>query len=145
MMLSHLFRKENCSFTYDASSKGIMLFGSPGRFSRIVINLLTNAIDASVNKGGGPISLSIRPVGNEIVMQVTDQGEGIKPEHISKLYDPMFTTKPFGEGSGLGLTIVHQNVTTHFGGKIEVESTSGKGTEFRLFFPIRDEASQVEG
>ena len=118
MMLNHLFRKENCSFTYDAPREGVMLFGSPGRFSRIVINLLTNAIDASVNKGGGPISLSIRPVGNEIVMQVTDQGAGIKPEHISKLYDPMFTTKPFGEGSGLGLTIVHQNVTTHFGGKI---------------------------
>ncbi len=138
LMLNHLFRKANCSFNFVASEEGALLFGSPERFSRIVLNLLVNAIDASATKGGGPISLSLAPVENEIVMKVTDQGIGIEPDHMPKLYDPMFSTKPFGEGSGLGLTIVHHNITAHFDGKIEVESKPGKGTEFRVYFPIRD-------
>ena len=135
MMLDHSFRKEKCSFQIDAPDEKIMLFGSPERFSQMVINLLSNAIDASAVKGGGPITLSLNVIESETVMQINDVGSGIKPNNIAQLFDPMFSTKPFGEGSGLGLTIVHDIVTAYFDGRIEVESELGSGTKFTVYFP----------
>ena len=68
------------------------------------------------------------------MLRVTDQGMGIPPENVKKIFDPMFTSKPFGVGTGLGLTIVHDIVTGDFNGTIEVESEPGVGTTFVLHF-----------
>jgi signal transduction histidine kinase len=79
------------------------------------------------------ISLVRRP--DEIELRVADNGSGIPSENLSKIFDPLFTTKPIGQGTGLGLTIVHNIVVGEFGGKVEVESAPGEGSSFILRFP----------
>jgi signal transduction histidine kinase len=97
-----------------------------------VTNLVTNAIDASRPKGGGPIVLSLSQSEGTVLLKVQDEGHGIPDDIMNRIFDPMFTTKPFGEGTGLGLSIVHDIVTTDYRGAIEVESEVGKGTTFTL-------------
>ncbi len=108
------------------------------QISQVVLNLLVNAIqaiEASGREQGGRIEVKTRPVGDYYVIEIADDGCGIDPESLPKLFDPFFTTKPVGEGTGLGLSISHGIVTGH-GGKIEVESTPGQGTRFRVLLPL---------
>jgi two-component system NtrC family sensor kinase len=74
-----------------------------------------------------------------VVIEVADTGCGIPPEHLDRIFDPFFTTKEVGEGTGLGLSISHGIVERH-GGRIEVESTPGQGTVFRVVLPVMEEA-----
>ena len=67
--------------------------------------------------------------------EIGDTGDGIQVEHLSRIYDPFFTTKPIGQGTGLGLSITYGIVRDH-GGVITCESGDGKGTVFRLTFPV---------
>src|SRR6266542_1058176 len=110
------------------------LFGSPSRLAQIVTNLVTNAIDASAEKGGGPIDLVLGTWDGGVKLEVRDRGAGIAPENIGKIFYPMYTSKPFGVGTGLGLTIVHDIVTGDFNGTIDVDSQVGRGTSFVLRF-----------
>lgn len=108
------------------------------QISQVVLNLLVNAIQAIEATGreqGGRIEVATRPVGDYYAIEVADDGCGIDPESIPRLFDPFYTTKPVGEGTGLGLSITHGIVTGH-GGKIEVESTPGQGTRFRVLLPM---------
>jgi signal transduction histidine kinase len=104
----------------------------------VITNLVTNAIDATSDKGGGPIVLRLAPSSAGLELRVSDKGSGIPPENLKKIFDPMFTSKPFGVGTGLGLTIVHDIVTGDFNGSIEVESEPGVGTTFVLRFANRE-------
>jgi signal transduction histidine kinase len=82
--------------------------------------------------------LGTTPTGVEL--RISDHGMGIAPEVLPKIFDPLFTTKPFGEGTGLGLTIVHDIMAGEFGGRIEVKTRLGEGTTFTVIFPepVRD-------
>ncbi len=104
---------------------------------QIFTNLLTNAVQAMEGKGELRISTEVQ--NGNVLATIRDTGPGIPKEYLSKIYDPFFTTKEQGKGTGLGLNIVHQLVVKH-GGKIDVSSQEGKGTTFILTFP----ASQVE-
>ena len=79
---------------------------------------------------------------NDITIRILDNGSGITPEVKHKLFDPFFTTKPVGKGTGLGLSICYQIVEKH-GGKIEVDSEVGKGTEFAIALPIKTKSRQL--
>jgi C4-dicarboxylate-specific signal transduction histidine kinase len=105
----------------------------------VVTNLVTNAIDASIPKHGGSITLELRKEQAQIVLTVADQGTGVEPAIAPQLFDPMFTTKPFGQGTGLGLAIVQDIVTHDFGGSIAVTSQPGCGTVFTVCFPTARE------
>jgi signal transduction histidine kinase len=133
-LLGHALRQRRCTTDFLPAAEHIPLHGSPGRLAQVVTNLVTNAIDASAPQGG-PIELKLIRTANGVELHVSDQGSGIAPEHLPKIFDPMFTTKPFGEGTGLGLTIVHDIITGDFRGAIEVDSQPGRGTTFRLHFP----------
>jgi|GEM_PF-2331329 len=143
VLLGYTMRHAKCVESFEAGAKRVELYGSPGRLTHVVTNLVTNAIEASVAKGGGPINVCLTPGPEGVELKVSDQGRGIPPEVLPKIFDPMFTTKPFGEGTGLGLTIVHDIVTSEFGGTIDVESRVGEGTTFTLWFPRRAEESNA--
>jgi two-component system NtrC family sensor kinase len=106
---------------------------NPRQMEQVFINLLVNAAQAIPEKG--TIWLSARRDGEAAVIRIRDSGSGIPAPHLSRLFEPFFTTKPVGKGTGLGLYVVHRIVTGH-GGRVDVASEPGKGTEFviRLAF-----------
>jgi signal transduction histidine kinase len=133
-LLAHALRQGNCTADFEAPDDEIELYSSPARLAQVVTNLVMNAIDASAPKGG-PIILRLRQDPTGVELRVSDTGQGISSENLSRIFDPMFTTKPFGESTGLGLTIVYDIVTGDFGGTIEVVSQPGQGATFILHFP----------
>jgi signal transduction histidine kinase len=135
LLLGYSLRQNNCTARFDPPPDACELHGSPGGLSQVVTNLVTNAIDASIPKLGGAITLELRQEPDRILLTVADEGTGIEPAIIPQLFDPMFTTKPFGQGTGLGLAIVQDVVTRDFGGSITVTSQPGCGTVFTVHFP----------
>lgn len=105
----------------------------PEEIQQIFTNLLTNAVQAM--EGKGELRISTTGQNGVVFATIKDTGPGIPKEYLSKIYDPFFTTKEQGKGTGLGLNIVHQLVEKH-GGKIYVSSQEGKGTTFFLTFPV---------
>lgn len=102
------------------------------QLNQVWTNLIHNALQAMDNQG--TLTLDIVQEGNDIKVSVTDSGKGISPEVMPKIFAPFFTTKPPGEGSGLGLDIVRKIIDKHRG-KIEVESVPGK-TTFTVALPV---------
>jgi len=94
-------------------------------------NLLQNALQATSK--GNEVRLLVQSDQHILQMVVEDEGAGIPKEHLDRIFQPFFTTKP--QGTGLGLAITHQIVKDH-GGEIRVESTPGNGTRFIMSFPI---------
>jgi signal transduction histidine kinase len=112
---------------------GARMMGLPGQIDQVLMNLITNAAQA-IGEGGGTIQIAIRLLVEGVEINVVDDGPGMPPEVQARIFDPFFTTKDVGEGSGLGLSIVHGIVERH-GGRIDVETAVGRGTTFRLLFP----------
>ncbi|MHC5021480.1 MAG: sensor histidine kinase, partial [Planctomycetota bacterium] len=111
------------------------IVGEPGELQQVFLNLIVNAADAT--ERGGTITLEGRPVAGAVEVEVVDTGSGMSEEQISRAFDIFYTTKGQGEGSGLGLPIVHNIVQSH-GGSIEIESNEGVGTTVRCRFPLPD-------
>jgi signal transduction histidine kinase len=109
------------------------------RLIQVLVNFLLNARDAS--PAGGEITLSGGEQGNFVWLSVRDRGEGIAAENLSHLFDPFFTTKSPGKGCGLGLSVCHR-IANDVGGRIEVRSAAGEGSEFILWLKkvAQDEA-----
>jgi signal transduction histidine kinase len=101
--------------------------------SQVWTNLLDNAIDASPQKGTITVSTSVD--GDNVSIAIADEGSGIPEENKKLIYEPFFTTKPTGQGTGLGLDIVRHIVLDKFGGQIELDSEPGK-TEFTVKLPV---------
>ena len=126
----------------------------PTQLNQIMMNLSTNAVYAMDENGLLDVSLQevelsekntkykkhLKP-GPYAMLTVTDTGKGMSNEVMERIFDPFFTTKKFGEGTGMGLSVVHGIVESH-GGMISAESTPGEGTTFRLYFPIIDETAE---
>lgn len=109
------------------------IFCNPSQINQVIMNLLTNAAHAIPDRG--VITLRTGHEGDEVWIEVSDTGEGIAPEHVSRLFEPFFTTKPVGKGTGLGLSLSFGIIHNH-GGRIDVQSTKGQGTTFRVWLPI---------
>jgi CheY-like chemotaxis protein len=109
--------------------------GDPKLLAQVFTNILLNAEQAiSAVRDGGTIEISLSRSGGNLAVAFTDNGPGISRQIIDKIYDPFFTTKRPGGGSGLGLTICLAVVKDH-GGRIEVESSEGAGATFRILLP----------
>ena len=116
----------------------LRITGFAGQVDQVFMNLITNAAQAiGERERGGTIRITAarRPEANEVEVSIADDGPGIPPEVIPRIFDPFFTTKDVGEGSGLGLSIVHGIVERH-GGRITVASRLGEGTTFRVSLPV---------
>ncbi|SPD72174.1 putative Integral membrane sensor hybrid histidine kinase [uncultured Desulfobacterium sp.] len=131
-----------------AESPGIIM-SDPTRIHQLLINLCTNASYAMRDKGG-ILKVSLKNVrlaegdakqykglaaGDYLSLKVEDTGEGIEHEIMERIFEPYFTTKAIGSGSGMGLAVVH-GIVQNSGGVIRVESEPGRGTAFEVFFPI---------
>jgi DNA-binding LacI/PurR family transcriptional regulator/signal transduction histidine kinase len=135
MLLAHAARDGGAEIAFEADGR-CLVHGSPGRLAQIITNLVVNAIDAQRGKGGGKVAVRARTEG-AVILEIEDHGTGIDPAHMGRIFDPMFTTKPFGQGTGLGLTIVNDIVTHEFGGSIEIDTRPGEGTTFIVRLPTR--------
>lgn len=114
---------------------------APQEIQQVLLNLVLNARQAIEREG--TIRVAVRGEGNQVVLCVEDDGCGIPAEVIDRIFDPFFTTKSVGEGTGLGLAISYEIVRRH-GGEIEVESTPGRGSVFRVRLPARDEGDDED-
>jgi PAS domain S-box-containing protein len=116
------------------------ILGSQGKIQQVIINLSNNAIDAM--QSGGILTIQTRLLNDMphawVCLAVIDDGMGITPDVQSKMFNPFFTTKAVGEGTGLGLSLVHEIVKSH-SGTIEVNSRPGR-TEFLIKFPVKNTA-----
>lgn len=132
------------------------ILADPTQIHQVLMNLCTNAAHAMREKGGvleialAQVCLQEEPIlrsfaidpGNYLRLIVRDTGHGIAPAIVEKIFDPFFTTKNRGEGTGLGLSVVHGIVTSH-GGAIEVKSVPGQGTSFLLYFPVLESVTET--
>ncbi len=108
--------------------------GHAGQINQVFMNLLTNAAQAVSGRDAAAITIETRRDGDGVSVRIADNGPGIPPEVLPRIWDPFFTTKDVGEGTGLGLSIVHELVERH-GGTIEVTTKVGEGTAFVVTLP----------
>ena len=115
------------------------------QLNQVFLNILVNAAQAIDGPGEITIRTRVEPAssaadaGGTVVIEISDSGAGIAPEHLRKIFDPGFTTKGVGVGTGLGLAICYRIVQNHRG-SIEVDSTRGHGTTFRITLPVHMQA-----
>jgi PAS domain S-box-containing protein len=132
------------------------ILANPTQINQILINLSTNANHAMPD--GGILEISLMNVeldekraaqypdltpGRYVNLKISDTGQGISVEEMDRIFDPYFTTKEVGKGTGMGLSVVHGIVKSHEGA-ISVESEYGQGTTFSLFFPVVEEQAVIE-
>lgn len=149
--MSGLFKqmtRGTCKVVFELQSEGAVVMMNPAELEQILMNLVINARDAM--PGGGNIRIRshlvhpwspdvlLRPElseGSYVVLKVSDTGEGIPSEVLPYIFEPFYTTKDPGRGTGMGLALVYNGVKSN-GGFIEVNSTPEIGTDFLLFFPL---------
>lgn len=132
---SYPLRTQNIEVRAEIDADLPPVMGDRVQIEQVVLNLVVNAEQAMARReDGGLLIVAARPSGAAISLQVTDNGSGIAPEHLERVFDPFFTTKGPGEGTGLGLSLVHSIVEEH-GGQIRVDSHVGTGTTFRVELP----------
>ena len=132
---------------------GICVRGDPGQLTQVIMNLFTNACQA-LRECGGVLAVRLTRVragteeggAEQMVLQVRDTGHGMSAEVLEHIFEPFFTTREVGEGTGLGLSVAH-GIVESMGGRIDVESTQGRGTEFFVYLPLADRraAATAEG
>ncbi len=135
-------------FDVQVSDEIGMIHADPSQIQQVLMNLGTNAVQAIGNQPGA-IQVALREVeagkaeqlryhelepGRYVVLTVRDTGRGIAPEVLDRIFDPFYTTREVGEGSGMGLSVLHGIIVSH-DGIIDVSSEPGKGSVFTVFFP----------
>ena len=131
-LLSHPFRTGQVQVIRNLSPELPAVLGSGNRLQQVFLNLFLNARDAMPS--GGMLEVRSAAYNGTVEVEVTDTGAGISRENLARIFDPFFTTKATARGTGLGLSVSYGIIKEH-AGKIEVRSTPGKGTSFRLEFP----------
>jgi signal transduction histidine kinase len=117
---------------------GIVMDSYPGPLGQVLINFVNNALLHAFEGPGGTMVVAAALSGPDRVrIEFRDDGRGIPAEHLSRIFDPFFTTRMGQGGTGLGLNIAYNIVTTLLGGTIRVESGADKGTAFILDLPLR--------
>jgi signal transduction histidine kinase len=126
---------------FDPAAGEIDLF--PQEITRVLLNLISNGFYAASKRkaeanGGGyepTLTAATKSLGDSVEIRIRDNGTGIPPAVKEKMFNPFFTTKPAGEGTGLGLSLSHDIIVKQHGGTIEVDTEPGAFTEFRIVLP----------
>ncbi len=130
-----LARKRGIALKWISALDSIYLFGDAGALYQVITNLIRNAVDASHPKRG-VVTITVQRAEDTLKLAVYDQGVGIAPENLDRIFESGFTTKPPGQGSGIGLAVVKEITQNMFGGKISVDSEVNVGSTFTLALQI---------
>jgi two-component system, cell cycle sensor histidine kinase and response regulator CckA len=139
-LIETIYKKDGIAIEFKMDAKDFHILGNQGKLQQVLINLLSNAKDALSVKGG-TIFIETLNQADKLEVKFTDNGVGIDPEYLERVFDSFFTTKPVGKGTGLGLSISHSIINSMFG-EISVESSLGKGTTFTISLPIAQKATE---
>ncbi|MDG5491184.1 sensor histidine kinase [Psychroserpens sp. SPM9] len=131
-LLDATFKKEGLKYSIKIEAEELWLKADPIQITQIIFNLLINAIYFSPKDG--LITVEAYKRKTDVVLKISDEGQGFKPEDLDKIFQPFFTTKPTGDGSGLGLSVVHGIVTSHKG-TITAKNNTKKGAIFTITLP----------
>jgi signal transduction histidine kinase len=131
---------EDIKIVWEKPKENILMRSNAIKLQQVLLNLCINAIHA-MEDSGGCLIITLHPIEQDMIrIDVQDSGVGMDEETLKKIYTPLFTTKKDGQGTGLGLFVV-KHILNDYNGKIEVESEKGKGTVFKIFFPLFHEQS----
>jgi signal transduction histidine kinase len=127
--------------SFDPAAGEVDVF--PQDITRVLLNLISNGFYAATKRkaeaNGGDfepvLSATTKNLGDRVEITIRDNGTGIPPEVKAKMFNPFFTTKPVGEGTGLGLSLSYDIIVKQHGGSIEVDTQPGAFTEFRIVLP----------
>ncbi|MBM3804435.1 MAG: PAS domain S-box protein [Acidimicrobiia bacterium] len=139
-LLEHQFKTSKVRIKREFGSSVPQVLGNPGKLQQVFLNLFINAKDAMPD--GGELLIKTSSQDSIFRVEVVDTGVGIAEEHLKKVYDPFFTTKELGRGTGLGLSVTYGIIQEH-SGKIAVDSKPGYGTRFTLEFPAARKVANV--
>jgi len=131
-LLEASFRKKQVKYLVKIEAEELWLRADPIQVTQIIFNLLINAIYFSPKNG--LVEIEAYQSEKDIVLRISDQGQGFTPDALTKIFQPFFSTKPIGEGSGLGLSVVHGIITSHKG-SIVAENNTKNGATFTVSLP----------
>ena len=132
-LLEPQLRRSQIEIIRSYDKDALPAYANAGKLQQVFTNLILNARDAIPEGGRITVATSTEEDGS-LVVEIADTGIGIAPENVAKIYDPFYTTKGVGQGTGLGLAVSYGIVQEH-AGHISVESTPGQGTTFRITLP----------
>ena len=134
-LTSYLVRKAYVELEIEIKSDPILTYFASQQIEQVLINLIQNAVQAMPDKG--KIHIKVSEFHGDISISIADTGQGIEQENLNKIFDPFYTTKPEGQGTGLGLSVSYGIIKKHQG-IIKVESAVGVGTTFVINLPQID-------
>jgi two-component system NtrC family sensor kinase len=133
-LVKHEIVSKNIHLNTELSSTLPLIRASQSHLQGVWVNLLLNATDA-FEEPAGEIRVTANRVGNDVQVIIADNGKGISPEHLPHIFDPFYTTKSAGHGTGLGLSVCDRVIKRH-NGHIQIKSEAGKGTEITVTLPV---------
>lgn len=137
LTLSPSLRRAGVTLTHDLPA-GVTLDSYPGPLSQVIMNVVNNAVVHAFAQQAEPrIEAHGQVNGQQLTLTLSDNGCGIPPEHLSRVFDPFFTTRLGQGGSGLGMHIVYSLVTELLGGSVHIDSAVGRGTTVTLRIPLQ--------
>jgi len=136
-MVRQQFRKNRINLTYSPDNKLPPCLIDSRRIQQVLVNLIMNSVHAVGNMG--KISITTRSENNHILIDIEDDGPGINKEILDKIFDPFFSTKDPGQGTGLGLSVSYGIIREH-DGEISVQSTPGHGSCFTIILPTPEKS-----
>ena len=139
-LLEHQLKAAKIRLRTELGSTAVRVHGNPGKLQQVFLNLFINAKDAM--PGGGELLVRTSTPDSVFRVEIEDTGNGIPAEHLQKIYDPFFTTKEMGRGTGLGLSVTYGIVQEH-SGNIMVDSKPGQGTRFIVELPAARKVAHV--
>ncbi|MBU0558163.1 MAG: HAMP domain-containing protein [Bacteroidetes bacterium] len=138
LLLNHKINSSKISFETGVGEEARIFYASRQHIEQVIINLVLNSIDVlnESQKSTRRIIIKTHLDGNYTLLTVEDNGSGIEKENLDKIFEPFYTNKPTGKGTGLGLAVTSKIISSH-NGKIDVESTYGQGTIFIIKLPAK--------
>lgn len=142
-LLSYRVGRQRVSITQHIDEEVSEVWARTNSLQQVLLNLINNALDAVKESEKKEIRVEVHREGDFIQVTVADSGCGLTPERLERIYDPFFTTKPVGQGTGLGLTI-SRSIVNSKGGVITCKSKLGEGTTFKILLPMKQKEVQGE-